>query len=294
MKRNVRGPMTALAHHPELQRLVLQSQRTNIRMPELHFALKILSLFLILLLTGHSQVTMAQDNDRPSQPMRFSGTITVTNKGISTIPSFTLGKPAVIFDFSIGRGKFSFEPQFRFALEGKPWSFLFWGRYKLLTGNKFLINLGAHPALSFKTKSYLVNGVSTEALVLKRYLAGDLTPTFILSKKINVGAYYLYSYGVESDIIKHTHFIAARANFTNIKLSDQYSMRFNPQIYYLKTGQQDGFYWGSTLAISKKNCPVSISSLVNKTIESNVLGSKDFIWNVSIIYSFSKRYVAVK
>jgi hypothetical protein len=246
------------------------------------------------MLINGSVASFAQNTDQPQPATRFSGTITVTNKGISTIPSFTLGKPAVVFDLSIGRGKFSFEPQFRFALEGKPWSFLFWGRYKLLTGNKFLINMGAHPALSFKTKNYMVNGVSTETMVVKRYLAGDLTPTFIVSKNISIGAYYLYSYGVENDIIKHTHFIAARTNFTNIKLSDQYSMRFNPQIYYLKTDRQDGFYWGSTLSVSKKNCPVSISSLVNKTIESNVLGSKDFIWNVSIIYSFNKRYIVVK
>lgn len=294
MKRNVSGLMSALAHNLELQRPVFQFRRKNIRASELHFTFKFLNIFFFFLLIGYTRVTMAQDNDQPQQSTRFSGTITVTSKGISTIPSFTLGKPAVVFDFSIGRGKFSFEPQFRFAFEGKPWSFLFWGRYKLLTGNKFQVNLGAHPALSFKTKNDIVNGVSTETMVVKRYLAGDLTPTFIVSKKVSIGAYYLYSYGVENDIIKHTHFIAARMNLTNIKLSDQYAMRFNPQIYYLKTDRQDGFYWGSTLSVSKKNCPVSISSLVNKTIRSNVLGSKDFIWNVSLIYSFSKRYIAVK
>ena len=75
--------------------------------------------------------------------------MTVTNNGISFIPSFNLGKPAAIFDLTMGGKKLSFEPQFRFALEGKPWSILFWWRYKLLNTDKFQIGLGAHPALSF-------------------------------------------------------------------------------------------------------------------------------------------------
>lgn len=294
MKRNVSGLMPSLAHHQVRLRPVFQSRSKTIRTPELHFAFKFRIAFLFLVLMGYSRAILAQNNDQPQQPMRFSGAITLTNKGISTIPSFTLGKPAVIFDFSIGRGKFSFEPQLRFALEGKPWSFLFWGRYKLLTTDKFLINVGGHPALSFRNKTFVVDGVSTETMVVKRYLAGDLAPTYNLSRKISLGAYYLYSYGVENDIIKHTHFIAARTNFTNIQLSEQYFLKFNPQFYFLKTDRQDGFYYSATLALSKRNCPVSVSSLVNKTIRSNVLGSKDLIWNVSLIYSFSKRYAEVK
>jgi len=38
---------------------------------------------------------------------------------------FTLGKPAAIFDLSVGNERLAFEPQFRFSLEGKPWSFIF-------------------------------------------------------------------------------------------------------------------------------------------------------------------------
>jgi hypothetical protein len=34
-----------------------------------------------------------------------------------------------------------------------------------------------------------------------------------------------------------------RTNFTNIRLSEQFFMRFNPQIYYLKMDKDDGFYF---------------------------------------------------
>src|SRR5215471_5852043 len=74
----------------------------------------------------------------------FSGALSVTSNGISVIPTFTLGKPAAIVNMSISKGKFSFEPDLRFSLDGKPWNFLFWFRYKLLTAERFHINIGAH------------------------------------------------------------------------------------------------------------------------------------------------------
>jgi hypothetical protein len=62
---------------------------------------------------------------------RIGGAVTVTTKGISTILNLTLGKPAAIFDMVAGKGKLCFEPQFRFALEGKPWCLLKQSRYKV-------------------------------------------------------------------------------------------------------------------------------------------------------------------
>src|SRR4051812_16338274 len=78
-----------------------------------------------------------------------SGAITVTTKGISLIPSFTLGKPATIFDIGISRDGFALEPQFKVGLDGHPWAFLFWGRYRPNLGDRFHLVVGAHPAVQF-------------------------------------------------------------------------------------------------------------------------------------------------
>lgn len=77
-------------------------------------------------------ISFSQKNDSTIVAGHFGGAVTITNKGISIVPNLTLGKPAVIFDLSVGKRKLSFEPSLRFALEGKPWSFLFWWRYKLV------------------------------------------------------------------------------------------------------------------------------------------------------------------
>ena len=78
-------------------------------------------------------IALFRKNADSSKTIRhFSGSVAVTNNGISIVPSFSLGKPAVAFNFSMGKNRFSFEPDLRFSLAGKPWSFLFWSRYHLI------------------------------------------------------------------------------------------------------------------------------------------------------------------
>ena len=83
--------------------------------------------FVLLYLTPFS---FSQKADSTKGIGHFSGAVSVTNNGISFVPTFSLDKPAAIFNLSMGKNRFSFEPDLRFSLAGKPWSFLFWGRYK--------------------------------------------------------------------------------------------------------------------------------------------------------------------
>ena len=101
--------------------------------------------------------------------------------------------------------------------------------------------------------------------------------------------YYLRSIGFEESSVKNTHFITLNANFNKIRLYKTYYLKFSPQIYYLKMDENDGFYATTTLTLAKTDFPLSIQSIMNKTIESGI-PSKDFLWNVSLIYSFGKQY----
>ena len=61
-------------------------------------------------------------------------------------------------------------------------------------------------------------------------------------------------------------------------------------MYYLNLDKVDGFFTTSTLTIYKRKSPFSISSTFNKKIKSSIT-SKDFLWNVSLTYSFGGKYV---
>jgi hypothetical protein len=253
--------------------------------------MKGINFWLIFAISTLTHFTFAQKPDSTGVVSHFGGAVTVTNKGISTVPNLTLGKPAVMFDLFMGKRKLSFEPSLRFALEGKPWFFLFWWRYKLINTDKFHLNIGAHPALSFKTYSFLVDEVSEEHMVVRRYLAGELAPSYFVNKNISIGMYYLYSRGIEEELTRNTNLISLRSSFSNIRLSDQFYMGFNPQVYYLNMDNIDGFYFNSTLTLAKRNFPLSVSAMINEPIKTNIVAGNNFLWNVSLIYSFNKEYI---
>ena len=245
---------------------------------------------LLLVIISLSHLVFSQTADSLKVVSRFGGAVTVTSKGISMVPNLSLGKPAVIFDLSVGKRKLSFEPSLRFALEGKPWSFLFWWRYKLLQTDKFRINIGVHPALSFKTYSFLIDGVTEEHMVVRRYLAAELAPSYFLNKDISIGTYLLYSYGIEKELTKNNTMVSVRGSFSNIRLSDQFYLRFNPQVYYLNMDGIDGFYANASISFGKKNFPVSVSAMINQPIKTTIAAGNEFLWNVNLVYSFNNEY----
>ena len=205
----------------------------------------------LLVLSMLALSSFSQKTDSTKNIFQLKGAVTVTNKGISLIPTFTLGKPAVLFDLSMGKKKLFFEPQLKFSLKGKPWAFLFWWRYKLITDKKFSLTIGAHPAINFRTDSFFINGTQRATIVARRYLAGELVPNYFISKNVSVGLYYLYGRGLDQGTIKNGHFLTINANFSHIKLGNKFFARFIPQIYYLNQDGKDGFYYTTSLTLVK-------------------------------------------
>jgi hypothetical protein len=247
--------------------------------------------FLLIFALSFSCNAISQKTDSTKVPGYFGGSVTINTKGISTIPNLTLGKPAAIFFMSVGR-KLRFEPEFRFALEGKPWIFILWGRYDFVNNDKFLIRMRANYGLGFKTASDTTHDGINEILTASPSLTGDLTASYYLTKNMGIGPYYFYRYGIEKYDIKNTHYIGLRAYFSNIKISKKFYFGFNPQFYYLAMDADHGYYINSTFSIARRNFPLSISALVNWTIQTEIPVGEDFLWNVGLIYTFNKKYVA--
>lgn len=235
---------------------------------------------------------LAQQADTAKKhTVNFSGNLSITNNGFSLIPAFTLGKPAVLATIYAGGKRFSFEPEFRYSLEGKPWSFIFIWRYKLIKKERFQFTLGTHlPALNFKSDSVTLNGTEQESIRARRFFPViEFIPAYFISKDISISIYYQYGRALEKELARNTHFVSLRSSFSNIAISKKIFMRFNPQVYYLKMDAKDGFYFTSGLTLGMRKFPVSVSSLVNNAIQTDISGKK-FDWNVSLVYSFNAVY----
>jgi len=252
-----------------------------------------ISCFLFFLIFS-SLTALSQTKDSSfHMPLKLASSASITNNGISLIPTFTLGKPAAIINFTVGK-KLTFEPEFRYALSGKPWSNIFWLRYKLISKQKFNIGIGAHPSIVFSSSKIDVNGVTKEQIKAQRFLAAEIAPNYIINKNLSLGLYYLTSFGASESNIKRVNFITVNTSISNLKLITDYYLRLNPQIYYLKMDSNDGYYYTASATISKSSLPFSIQGTLNNPIKSNIKGGQSFVWNMSLIYAFNKLYTSVK
>lgn len=231
-----------------------------------------------------------QKNENIKDTIHFRSNISITNNGFSAIPTFTLGKPAGVATFSIAGKRYSFDPEIRYSLAGKPWSFVFIWRYKMLDYNKFKLIVGAHlPAIAFRTIVEINNGQEEEVLVGQRFLPLEMIQTYIINKKCSIGLYSLFAKGLQIAGPQDTAFLSLNANFSNLNLGSNFEMRFNPQLFYLRSDHNVGTYFASGLTISNSKSPFSVSTMMNKAFKTE-LGGKDFNWNVSLHYAFGKKF----
>ncbi len=221
----------------------------------------------------------------------FRTDLTVTNNGFSIIPAFTLGKPAAYLDMQMGNKRFSFDPMFRFSLKGRPWTIIFIYRYKAINTSRFQLTFGGHlPGINFITSTVSIDGIDEELSVARRFLAGEIHPKYIFSKHASIGLYYLQGHGFQKHGPQNSNFLALQGNFTEIKLVGKSYFTFNPQVFYLKVDDSDGYYVNATTVLGIRNFPLTISGIVNKAIQSTI-PAKDFDWSLNLIYTFDKQYV---
>ncbi|MEY4383956.1 MAG: hypothetical protein RI995_1498 [Bacteroidota bacterium] len=251
---------------------------------------KLLQLFICIIffisVTNGSALLAA---DSTAVERHVSGNITVTQNGISLLPNMSLGKPALIMEYSLGSKKYAFEPQLRFSLDGKPWSFIFWFR-KRLQYKKFGLTLGTHPSIVFKRKNVMdANGETIESLDVQQYAVGEISPNYRISPNTTIGMYYLTSFAWINAPVHQTQFVTLNAVMNNIKLGGNFRLRVFPQVYFLKMDDIQGTYATATLTLSHKKSPIFISTILNQKFNSTIPG-KDFVWNVSLGYSFNTEW----
>ncbi|GAB4498323.1 MAG: hypothetical protein OHK0019_33440 [Saprospiraceae bacterium] len=228
------------------------------------------------------------------QILNFSGTVSATNNGFSLVPTFTLGKPALVAIFNVsGKSRLSFEPEFRYSLEDfKPWSLIFIWRYKLVRKEKFQFSLGTHlPALNFITTTFRRDSVEEEVIKARRFFPViEAIPLYRAGKNTTLSVYCQYGKGLEKEVANDIYFISLRAGFSKIPLTKQFFFRFNPQLYYLRIARNGGFYTAGSLALAWDKWPVSLSVMWNKALKTDI-ASKDFDWSLNLNYSFGKNFV---
>jgi hypothetical protein len=80
--------------------------------------------------------------------------------------------------------------------------------------------------------------------------------------------------------------VAARAYWSSGDAFGDYVVQAAPQFYYLRTNGQDGTYVSANASFGKRGWPFSVSTIVNRPIQSEVVGGQRFLWNVGVNHAF--------
>jgi hypothetical protein len=252
---------------------------------------RLLPVFIFLLTTT---VCFSQKVDSTKHTLNFRGTVTATNNGFSLVPTFSLGKPALMTNLSLsGKGRMSFEPMFWYSmLDFKPWSFIFVWRYKVVKREKFTLAIGTHlPAVNFRTTAVVQNNVTQDMIEARRFFpVAEVMPGYRFNRHFSFNAYILYGKGLDKSASAANTFVSLRPDVDHIRLSEKFFLRLNPQFYYLKINKTDGFYTAASLTLAHRTWPFSVSTMVNKALKTNIT-TADFDWNVGLTYAFGRSFV---
>lgn len=220
----------------------------------------------------------------------FRADLSITNNGFSIVPAFTLGAPAAFLDLRIGNKRLSFEPQFRYGLDGRPWMFNFIYRYKAIIKPKFQLTFGGHlPGINYITRTVDVNGIQEPLSVARRFLAVEIIPTYTFTSHTSVGIYYLRGHAFQNHGPQDSNFLSLQGNFNKLKLAGKTYFNFTPQVFYLKVDEDDGYYINTTLTVGILDFPVTISGIANQAIETRI-PAQDFQWSINLIYTLDMQF----
>lgn len=224
----------------------------------------------------------------------ISGNIGVTNNGISIIPTFSLEQPAFNLTYSFSRGgRWSLDPDIRLTFDGKKGGGMVWLRYKVVNQGKFRMNVGVHPAFNFALRSVTENGKTWDVTESRRFLGAELAPSYTVNEHLTFSVYYLRGKGLQDDGPNNLHYITFSTAVNDIPLFYGFNIGINPQVYYLKVDGEDGYYLTGNVTLSKANSQFALMSTMNKEIRTNIEGSKNFDWNLTLLYMFDKKYKRV-
>lgn len=217
-------------------------------------------------------------------PIQLSGNVQLTNNGISPVPAFALGKPALMTGFSIRKGNFSFSPALNYGIDGKPWVSNSWLRVQF-PRKKFTFRTGINWSLFFKRTNITENLQTFEVQRVNKYLEFEAATTYKISENSSIQALCWYTKGIDIDAVKYGYFYSLSANISKIRLSNSVKLALKPNLFYIDNSIPFKGLFASGIAVwSYKNLPVSISMQAVKPLI--VTPKSDFNWNIGLNFDF--------
>ena len=236
------------------------------------------SLFLI------SVILFSQENtDTTRKKLKASCVFSINSNGISSIPAFSLGDPAIMVAVGLAKGRFSFDPVLAYDLEMKPWFFDSWVHYLIVDKPAFKLRTGINFSMYF---SDLLLPEDEIVLQGQRYWAFELAGIYNINPKTSLTVLVWNDRGQDPGTITGIYTSLA-IDRSEIPVGKRVLLAGSLQIFNIAyDGNNDGLFISPRIAGSIRKVPVSLFFQAIQPITTNISPYPGFKWNIGASYSF--------
>jgi hypothetical protein len=233
-----------------------------------------------------STATFSQEKADSSRiKLKVNASFSINSNGISSIPAFSLHKPALVSSLNIIKGRFSYDPTLAYSFELRPWYIDNWLHYKIIVKPAFELRAGMN--ISSYCSKYESDELTTTGKIyhVQRYFTFAITGTYKISPASSIALDYWNDRGQEPGTITG-HFIDLTGEKTDIKIGGQLLMAINIQLFYINyDGNNDGLFVSPRISTSVRNVPFTLFFQANQALQSNITPWPGFTWNLGLSYT---------
>ena len=225
------------------------------------------------------------ETDTNYRKWKFNGQIQITNNGISSVPAFSLGKPAGQAFLSLRKGKFSYDPEMACSFNLHPWYINNWFRYRIVD-KKLEFRTGVNGTLFFSDQQ--ISDSSTSGVVIKtqRYVTLELAMGYHVTRSFFVSLLYWNAWGFDQPLI-NGHYISMSAVYTGNTGIPHIKFTTANQVFIINyTGLTDGLFISSQIDISHDKFPISCFIQGVQPLSTNISPYPGLKWNFGVNYVF--------
>ena len=219
----------------------------------------------------------------PVKRISVSGNIQLTNNGTSPVPIFALGKPAIIGNYIIRKGRFYFNGELYFGVDAKPWTINTRVGYYFIDNEKTSIILTTNLSLFFLKRNPFLN--NHEEFQLQRYWTNELNGEIRISNYRKIQFQYWHTISLDNLGIAREEFPNVAFLMENLKVLKKNIFSLRPIIFYLFDDKAiEGFFIGETTTYQRPKWWFNL--FVQATVPIHVVPSGSFLWNGGVNVPF--------
>lgn len=235
-------------------------------------------LFLFIFKLSYSK----EKADSANAKLKINGNVSLNSNGMAPIPSFSLGKPALITAITLQKKRFSYDGQIAFGFNMKPWIIDNWVHYRLIYKPKFELRTGVDFAIFFSE----YNAGDYKILQGQQYITFEIAGIYRFSPASSLSLMYWSDNGQDPGTISGS-FYNMVYDRSDIEIGRTILLSFSLQIFYVGyDGSNDGLFISPRIATSVRNIPLSLFFQATQAITTNIEPNPGFRWNAGLAYLF--------